>query len=293
MKNIFNMAATVLLAALIMFARSGTWAAEHAAFHPRPIHTDILPARNSFTGDPKVFTIPIQSKITIAETTGKSDVVENTAGNSRTNLPDSMRIVFSGNRLSVFLKDVYLEDVLKEITRKTNVEIIAKGALNEKVKLEFVNLTLEEGLQRILKNQNYSFTYFKTKDTANGRAQYVISRVFILGPSSSSQTDNKRSSTFSMETSAQKTSQPLIPTDISADIINQILNQDPQAQEDALKALSEAISNDLPAINQQLQEIIQQFEQPGENSLPPEILEKLLPESEMNKIQQSAPIQED
>jgi hypothetical protein len=293
MRNIFQKAAIILLVALIGLVRTGTWAGAPPAFQPRPIHTDISPSAVNFVN--AIVTSPgfVDADVALEETSGRLNKVENTATNRGTNLQNSMNIVYANNRLSVSLKEVYLEDVIKEISRKTNVGIVAKGALNEKITLQYVNATLEEGFQRILKNQNYSFTYLKNEDAGSDRPEYVISRVTILGPSSSSQTDNKRSSTFSIESSAHSPVQPLIPADISADIINQILNQDPQAQEDALKALSEAINNDLPSINQQLQEIIQQFEQPGENSLPPEVLKKLLPESEIKKIEQSAPIQED
>ena len=278
------MTATVLFATLLMLPRSGGWAGAPPAFQPRPIHTDFYPAAANFAN--AAFAVPVDSDITLAETTGRSNTIENAATNSGSNLQNSMKIVFAGNKLSVSLKEVDLEEVLKGISRKTNVEIIAKVALSEKVTLKFINLPLEEGFKRILKNQNYSFTYLKKEYTGSDRTRFVISRVTILGSSSSGQADNKRSGTVSKATSVRSPGQPLVPPDISAETINRLLSQDPQAQENALKTLSEAINSELPSIYQQLQEIIEQSSELGENSFPPEVLEKLLPESEMKNIQQ-------
>ena len=280
------MTATVLFATLLMLPRSGGWAGAPPAFQPRPIPTGFSPAAANFANAAVAFAVPVDAGVTLAETTGRSHTIENAAGNNGSNLQNSLKIVFAGNKLSVSLKEVDIEDVLKEISRKTNVEIIAKVALSEKVTLKFINLALEEGFKRILKNQNYSFTYLKKEYTGSDRTRFVISRVTILGSSSSGQADNKRSGTVSKATSVRSPGQPLVSPDISAETINRLLSQDPQAQEEALKTLSEAINSELPSIYQQLQEILEQSSELGENSFPPEVLQKLLPESEIKKIQQ-------
>ena len=278
MKKMLQTAASIILAALMMFIGTVSRTYSLSSSKPRSTHADFV--------NVAAFAVPVDADITLAETTEKSDTIENAATRSGSNLQHSMKIVFADNRLSVSLEDVYLEDVLKEISRKTNVKIIGKGAPNKKISLKFIDLPLEEGFKRILKDQNYSFTYLKKEGAAADRPRFVISHVAILGSSSSSQVDNKRSGTASKTTSVPSPNQPLVLPDISAETINRILTQAPQAQEDALKSLAEAINRELPSIYQQLQEMIEQSGELGENSIPPEVLQKLLPESEIKKIQE-------
>jgi len=286
MKKIFQATATVLFATLMMLPRAGSWAGASPTFQLRTIHAGFSPAAASFVNAGVASPVPVDAAITIAEATKSSDKIENTATKNGSNLQNSMQIVIADNKLSVSLTEVDLEEVLKEISRQTNVKVFTKGAPSERVTLKFINLPLEEGFKRILKNQNYSFIYLKKEDAGSDRTQYVLSQVTILGSSTSGQADNKGSGTVSKETPLRSPGQPFVFPDISAETINRLLTQDPQAQEDALKTLSEAINSELPTIIQQLQEVIQQSGELGENSFPPEVLEKLLPESEMKNIQQ-------
>ena len=65
--------------------------------------------------------------------------------------------------LSAKIENVPLGQVLKELARQANLEVyIATASTAEKISAEFDNLTLEEGIKRLLKGKNYILTYDRT-----------------------------------------------------------------------------------------------------------------------------------
>ena len=195
-------------------------------------------------------------------------------------VPGNMQIVYKEDLLSVSLKNADIEKVLKEISRQSSIKITFNGLIKEKVTLEFVNLSLEQGLKRLLKNQNYSFVYSEKKDTANDETRYVLSRVVLAGKSTSSQRENGQIPMLSEEADPSPPIQDIsLPeVEIPADLMDKLLSQESRAQEETLKALAETINSNLNEVRQQLLNAIKESGEKGNVEL--EGLERLLKEAE-------------
>jgi len=63
-----------------------------------------------------------------------------------------MFIHFDRGRLTVKLWQAPIKMVLEEIGRRTGIEIVILGSLSQNISVEFEDLPLEEGVQRLLKN---------------------------------------------------------------------------------------------------------------------------------------------
>ena len=87
-------------------------------------------------------------------------------------------IVFQGDLLSVTLKNADLEAALKEIARKCNLEIQIEAPLEEEITMQFAGLPLDKGLQKLLRNQSYTFLY----GDRNGPDGLEAVRVMAKGP---------------------------------------------------------------------------------------------------------------
>src|SRR3990170_7270434 len=68
-------------------------------------------------------------------------------------------IKFSSGQLSVKLKNSPLEKVLKEIMEQSGARIWLNDAIDTTVTIEFQNVSVREGVRRILKDKNYAFLY--------------------------------------------------------------------------------------------------------------------------------------
>lgn len=202
--------------------------------------------------------------------------------NNQPNLQRNMKIVFEEGVLSVSLKEADLKEVLKEISRQSNVEITFNEPIKEKVTLEFANLPLERGLRRLLKNQNYFFTFTKKrKETVDKGAHYVLSRAVLLKKSTTGQKENDQLLTV--------TSEEIRVNEISSDLINELLSQEPKKQEKAMKTLSETIKGRLIQINPQLQEGLEEYGQKEDKDFGLEELEPFLRELDMERIKAKIP----
>ena len=68
-------------------------------------------------------------------------------------------IKFDNGQLSVKLKNSPLEKVLKEIMSQSGARIWLNDAIDTTVTVEFQNVSVREGVRRILKDKNYAFLY--------------------------------------------------------------------------------------------------------------------------------------
>src|SRR3989304_2354466 len=68
-------------------------------------------------------------------------------------------IKFSNGQLSAKLKNSPLEKVLKEIMSQSGARIWLNDSIDMAVTIEFQNVSIREGVRRILKEKNYAFLY--------------------------------------------------------------------------------------------------------------------------------------
>lgn len=221
-----------------------------------------------------------------AEATGQKGQGAQLSNKAKADLSARMQIVFDQGLLSVTLKDADLEEALKEISRQTEVKIEFTPPLKERLTLEFVNLPMKQGLRRLLKNQNH-FMYLAKKDTTDKETQYILSRVVLLGKSTSSQRKNIQILAASEEPDLSPSRQDissLTEIQISPDLIDKLLSQEPGLQDTALKALAETIDSNLEVMVSEVLSALEQSEKKEERNSGLEALERLLREGKTGEI---------
>ena len=221
-----------------------------------------------------------------AETRGKD--AQGAQLSNQADLSARTQIVFDQGLLSVSLKNADLEKTLKEISRQTEVKIEFTPPLKERLTIEFVDLPLKQGLERLLKNENH-FMYLEKKDITDKETRYILSRVVLLGKSTSSQKENTQILAASEEADLSPFSQNisnLTEIQIPPDLIDELLSQTPDVQFQAkdLKTLAETINNSLKEINPHLLRALEQSGNKEERNSGLEALERLLGEGEIGKI---------
>lgn len=135
-----------------------------------------------------------------------------------------------GKTLTVNVDGQALSEVLNEIKEKSGIEVEIAEGVSGNVYQEFQNLSLENGLKRVLKTKNYSFIY-------KGNSIKKV-KVFPAGiPSASSTTSISSPSpasqpfSFPPEVSPGTVSRPSVtapsttPSEISADIQKRLEEQ--------------------------------------------------------------------
>ena len=245
--------------------------------------------RKGITFKPLTAVVTALALLIIAEGARSWSASEPMATKKEVDVPGNIQIVYKENLLSLSLRNADLEKVLKEISAQSSMKISFNGPIKEKVTLEFVNLSLEQGLKRLLKNQNYSFVYSEKKDTANDETRYVLSRVVLAGKSTSSQRENGQIPVVSEEAHPTPRSQDFGLKEIPADLITDLLGQAPGVQEGTLKTLTERMNTSLKQINTQLIEALEQFGKGGNEDLGLEAFKKFVREAEAGKLNPVSP----
>ena len=73
---------------------------------------------------------------------------------------ESNTLVFHGKTFTAILEDASLKTVLEKFQKETGIWFkIPESELNERVSVQFANLSIQEGLKRILRTMNYSFLF--------------------------------------------------------------------------------------------------------------------------------------
>lgn len=91
-------------------------------------------------------------------------------------------IRFDNGLLSVRIKGLPLSQILSEIVRQGNLTLVSYGPLDENISIEFKNLSLEEGLRRILRHHSFALAHAppepdKASSTASpSRKLWIIPR---------------------------------------------------------------------------------------------------------------------
>ena len=91
----------------------------------------------------------------------ESDSIDFGTGNNIANIKetDDLMVTLNDDLLSLRARDVSVMKVIKEITKITGIECWVFGDSQKKITMEFKDIPFREGLNRILKNNSYMFSY--------------------------------------------------------------------------------------------------------------------------------------
>jgi hypothetical protein len=73
------------------------------------------------------------------------------------------QVQFADNHLTVDVTDISLVWLLQEIARQSGLTLEYNGSLEERVTIRFHNLPFDEGLRRILHQQNFALEYVEER----------------------------------------------------------------------------------------------------------------------------------
>jgi type II secretory pathway component GspD/PulD (secretin) len=73
---------------------------------------------------------------------------------------ESNTLVFQGATVTANLKEAPLKTVFEKVQKETGIWFrVVESELDERVSIKFENLSVKEGLKRILRTMNYSFLF--------------------------------------------------------------------------------------------------------------------------------------
>ncbi len=142
-------------------------------------------------------------------------------------------IQFANNLLTVNAKNVSLKDLLQEISRQSGLSVVGYGSLDEKITIEFHNLSLDEGMRLILRHHSFALAY--AQQTPGERHSTVPGKVWIF---------SKAEKGYSTKTTVahgnrRRGSPKVVPPDIR-NLQVALMSEDSSEREDAVDALGES-----------------------------------------------------
>ena len=94
----------------------------------------------------------------------------------------SFQVEWNNGQLSVTAEKVPLDQILYEVARKTGLKIEVPGEIEEEFSVKFSDLSLLEGLQRLLSHINHVILLQKTRESP--KREMRVTRVMVLGDGS-------------------------------------------------------------------------------------------------------------
>jgi hypothetical protein len=93
----------------------------------------------------------------------------------------SLFISVEGDRVTAKIEYYPLREVLNRLSQMTALEVTIPGAVGEKpVSVEFEGLSMEDGLQRILKGENYALTYADSGGLKESKASAKVVGIRVI-----------------------------------------------------------------------------------------------------------------
>jgi hypothetical protein len=194
-------------------------------------------------------------------------------------------ILVQDNLLSVSLKNADLENALKEISRKCNLEIRIEAPLEEKVTMEFAGLPLEKGLQKLLKNQSYMFMYGDQREPGGlesvrimgkGERRQPAAGRSLLRPYRNRPARDVRPDSSGRENAADLPEPAASGSALSAEALERILSRYSRDGEEALEDFMEDMEGDPDKIRPRLMKALEDAREGGAAEM--EALKALLEE---------------
>ncbi len=157
----------------------------------------------------------------------------------------SLFVSIQDDRLTVRATDTPLEKVLQEIARKVGIRLHSEPYVaNEKIKVEFKDLTIEEGIGRILARYNYIYMLPAEETIGDTSSNRTVIEVWLFSRREdvpghlmreASEVSDPKERMAALKTLVEGDEEKVMPTIISA-----LRDGDPQVREVALEMLEEA-----------------------------------------------------
>lgn len=154
------------------------------------------------------------------------------AATSKSGVPS---VEFKGGKLSVSAADADIGSLLKEVARKSGIQIVLGTMDDSKVTASFKDLSLERGLRKILRGHSY-YLFFSVpkKGDAGSDAQCDVSRVVLLNkggkPPGKEGAPGPAPVTVTHDASS-----------VVSEIIGELLSEDPNVQAQGLERLARSL----------------------------------------------------
>ena len=81
------------------------------------------------------------------------------------NLTENLTVSLKDNSLSVKANDVSIKTIVEEIVQVSGIKGWIFGDAQEKITINLLDVSLKDGLKKILKNKSYGFVYNQNKDS--------------------------------------------------------------------------------------------------------------------------------
>jgi len=148
-------------------------------------------------------------------------------------------IKFSNGQLSAKLKNAPLEKVLKEIMEQSGARIWLNDAIDATVTLEFQNVSVREGVRRILKDKNYAFLY-APNEIKEGKLSIISASKSKEIFTKTKEEPPKKPPQKSVPPAAKKGKVKKEPPPFESLVKDALENEDAGKREDAIIALGES-----------------------------------------------------
>ncbi len=93
-------------------------------------------------------------------------------------IPGSVEV--KDNKLTISAENIPLDQLLSMVAEKSDVSILYYGSLKESVSLSISNVSIEEGLRKLLRRCSFSFQYIKTRGT-DGSERIILREAIVYG----------------------------------------------------------------------------------------------------------------
>jgi hypothetical protein len=93
--------------------------------------------------------------------------------------PESFYIEVVDGSVTLQARDMYLEEVLIEIARQSDIELLLQGTLRGRVSIDFREIPLPSAIGRILQDQSFALQYVSTAGNQT-RADYPPNRLWVF-----------------------------------------------------------------------------------------------------------------
>ena len=145
-------------------------------------------------------------------------------------------IQFANNYLTVNVKEVSLAWLLQEIARQSGLTLEYKGLLDERITIRFHNLPFDDGLRKILNQQNFALEYVQQRDEENQSTVRRPTKLWVFIKGGKAYPDNTRLAKDALAGSSRQ--------DVAKNISKlqaAMTREDPREQEKAVEILDEVV----------------------------------------------------
>jgi hypothetical protein len=145
-------------------------------------------------------------------------------------------IQFANDHLTVKVKDISLAVLLQDIARQSGLTLEYKGSLDERITIQFHQLPFDEGLRKILNQQNFALEYVQQTDEENQSSVRRPAKLWVFSKGEKAYPDHTR-----LVKDARAGSSPQDVAKNISKLQAAMTSEDPREQEKAVEILDEIV----------------------------------------------------